>query len=373
MNDPLPAGIYVHVPFCLTRCGYCDFNAYAGLDGLKARYLRALLDEASLTAPGWDGTRFVSVFLGGGTPTTMAPADLRALLVHLRDRFDLAEDAEITTEANPDTVDEASLAALLDAGYDRLSLGAQSFDVAVLASLERVHQPDADRAAVAAARRAGYANLSLDLIYGAEGETLESWERTLRETVALGPEHVSAYALTIEPATPLGRKVASGEAPEPDPDLQADMFVLACEVLRDAGYGHYEVSNWARPGYECRHNLGYWERRPYVGLGAGAHAYRDDVRWWNVRPPETYLEMVEAGELPIGGSESLDASDAYLEEVFLKLRILEGVPASWFEPERYEPYVASGLLDDDLGQLVPTERGMLLLNELVLGLTSDRA
>jgi putative oxygen-independent coproporphyrinogen III oxidase len=373
VTDAQPAGIYVHVPFCLTRCGYCDFNAYAGLDELKPRYLRALLDEASLVAPGWEGTRFVSAFLGGGTPTTMAPADLRALLVHLRDRFDVADDAEITTEANPDTVDEAPLAALLDAGYERLSLGAQSFDVAVLASLERVHRPDAVRAAVAAARRAGYRNLSLDLIYGARGETLESWERTLREAVALGPEHVSAYALTIEPATPLGRKVASGEAPEPDPDLQADMFVLACEVLRDAGYGHYEVSNWARPGFECRHNLGYWERRPYVGLGAGAHAYRDDVRWWNVRPPETYLEMVGAGELPIGGSESLDASDAYLEEVFLKLRILEGVPATWFEPERYAPYVASGLLDDHLGQLVPTERGMLLLNELVLGLTSIHA
>jgi oxygen-independent coproporphyrinogen-3 oxidase len=140
-------------------------------------------------------------------------------------------------------------------------------------------------------------------------------------------------------------------------------------VLDAAGYGHYEISNWARPGFECVHNLGYWERRPYVGLGAGAHGYRDDVRWWNIRPPETYMEKVESGELPIGGSESLDPSDAYLEEVFLKLRILEGVPASWFDAGRYEPYVQSGLLVDDFGQLVPTERGMLLLNELVLGLT----
>jgi oxygen-independent coproporphyrinogen-3 oxidase len=148
------------------------------------------------------------------------------------------------------------------------------------------------------------------------------------------------------------------------------MFLLACEVLDAAGYGHYEISNWARPGFECVHNLGYWERRPYVGLGAGAHGYRDDVRWWNIRPPETYMEKVESGELPIGGSESLDPSDAYLEEVFLKLRILEGVPASWFDAGRYEPYVQNGLLLDDFGQLVPTERGMLLLNELVLGLTA---
>src|SRR5204863_85188 len=233
-----PAGIYVHIPFCLTRCGYCDFNAYAGMDELKPRYLAALFREAELASPGWTGTEFVSVFLGGGTPTTLEAADLRVLLAHLRDRYSLTADAETTTEA-----------------------------------------------------------------------------------------------------------------------------------LAEAGYGHYEISNWARPGFECVHNLGYWERRPYLGLGAGAHAYRDDVRWWNVRPPETYMEKVEAGELPIGGSESLDPSDAYLEEVFLKLRILEGVPSSWFDHQRYEPYVQSGLLVDDLGQLVPTERGMLLLNELVLGLT----
>ena len=365
-----PSGIYVHIPFCLTRCGYCDFNAYAGLDELKPRYLSALIREAEMSAPAWDGTRFVSVFLGGGTPTTIDAEDLRGLLARLRDLYALDDDAEITIEANPDTVTEASLAAILEAGYGRLSIGAQSFDPAVLIALERVHRPASVRAAVGAARAAGHGNVSLDLIYGAAGETLGSWERTVGETLALAPEHVSAYALTIEPATPLGRKIAAGVVPAPDPDLQADMFMLACDAFREAGYGHYEVSNWARPGFECRHNLGYWERRPYVGLGAGAHAYRDDVRWWNVRPPETYLEMVEAGELPIGGSESLDPSDAYLEEVFLRLRILEGVPASWFEEATYEPYVVSGLLEEDLGRLVPTERGLLLLNELVLGLTA---
>jgi putative oxygen-independent coproporphyrinogen III oxidase len=364
------AGIYVHVPFCLTRCGYCDFNAYASMDELQPRYLRALFEEASLAAPGWEGTSFASVFLGGGTPTTMRSEDLASLLVHLRACFDFAIDAEITIEANPDTVDASSLATLREAGYRRLSMGAQSFDTAVLASLERIHRPESVHAALAAAREAGYTNVNLDLIYGADDETLDSWERTLREAVTLGPDHVSAYALTIEPATPLGRKVGSGASPGPDPDLQAEMFLLACDVLRDAGYGHYEISNWARPGFECIHNLGYWERRPYAGLGAGAHAYRDDVRWWNVRPPEQYLAMVENGELPIGGSESLEPGDAYLEEVFLQLRILRGVPASWFDAKRYEPYLETGLLQDELGRLVPTERGMLLLNELVLGLTA---
>jgi len=370
MSDEASAGIYVHVPFCLTRCGYCDFNAYAGLDELQPRYLRALLDEARLAAPGWAGTSFTSVFLGGGTPTTMPTDALAWLLEHLRATFDLADDAEVTIEANPDTVDAASLTALREVGYERLSMGAQSFDLAVLGALERIHRPESVHAALAAARAAGYRNVNLDLIYGADGESVESWERTVREAIALGPEHVSAYALTIEPATPLGRKVASGASPGPDPDVQAEMFLLACDLLRDAGYRHYEISNWARPGFECRHNLGYWERRPYAGLGAGAHAYRDDVRWWNVRPPEQYLAMVEAGELPIGGSESLEPGDAYLEEVFLRLRILEGVPASWFEEERYAGFVQTGLLEDELGQLVPTERGMLLLNELVLGLTA---
>jgi putative oxygen-independent coproporphyrinogen III oxidase len=368
-----PAGLYVHIPFCLTRCGYCDFNAYAGLDELQPRYLQALLAEASLAAPAWDGAQIVSVFLGGGTPTTMSLGDLEGLLTHVRETFDVSSDAEVTIEANPDTVDRMSLEALLTVGFARLSMGAQSFDQGVLDALERIHGPDAVRRAFADARAAGYENVNLDLIYGANGETLESWEGTLRETVEISPEHVSAYALTIEPATALGRAVAAGTTPAPDPDLQADMFGLACDVLGEAGYRHYEVSNWAKPGYECRHNLGYWERRPYLGLGAGAHSFRDDRRWWNTRPPQEYMERVERGELPEGGSETLEPSDAYLEEVFLRLRILEGVPSSWVAGDAAQPFLDSGLLVDEAGSLVPTERGMLLLNEIVLALTAWEA
>jgi oxygen-independent coproporphyrinogen-3 oxidase len=247
-------------------------------------------------------------------------------------------------------------------------MGAQSFDPAVLAALERLHDPASVRRAMRDARAAGYANVNLDLIYGAEGETAASWEATLRETIDLGPEHVSAYALTIEPSTPLGRRVARGETSGPDPDLQADRFERACELLAEAGYVHYEVSNWARPGFECIHNLGYWERRPYVGLGAGAHAYRDGRRWWNVRPPEEYLSLVESGTLPVGGEERLGPEDERLEEMFLRLRILEGVPTAWVDPERSAPFLDAGFLREDDGALVPTERGMLLLNELVLAL-----
>jgi oxygen-independent coproporphyrinogen-3 oxidase len=365
----MSAGLYVHVPFCLTRCGYCDFNAYAGLDELKPRYLRALMREASLVSPDWTGVGVDSVFLGGGTPTTMESADLRALLEHLRTSFDVRPDAEVTIEANPDTVDEARLRVMRASGFGRLSMGAQSFDVGVLAALERVHSPDSVRSAFAAARAAGYENVNLDLIYGAHGETLASWERTARETIALGPEHVSAYALTIEPATPLGRKVAAGLVPAPDADLQADMFEAACAILASAGYIHYEVSNWAKRGFECRHNLGYWERRPYVGLGAGAHSFRDASRWWNLRPPEQYMAMVETGDVPIGGSESMKPEDTRFEELFLRLRTFRGVPSDVVDPDRATPLLQAGFLARNDDSFMPTERGLLVLNELVLALT----
>ena len=367
----MTAGLYVHVPFCLTRCGYCDFNAYAGMGHLASRYVEALEAEAQLWAEEWREERFGSVFLGGGTPTTLDNAELARLLAGVRGRFEVEPKAEITIEANPDTVDQEKLAGLLDAGYTRLSMGAQSFDQQVLDALERVHGPASVRRAFAAARAAGHTNVNLDLIYGASGETLGSWRRTLEETVALRPEHVSAYALTIEPATPLGRKVQVGLVPAPQPDLQADMFDLACEMLGDAGYRHYEVSNWALPGFECRHNLGYWRRQPYLGLGAGGHSYRDGRRWWNVRPPGEYLDMVEHGLRPVGGEERLTQEDERLEEIFLKLRILEGVPVTSVANEDASGFVEQRLLRREDGHLVPTERGMLLLTELVLALVSE--
>jgi oxygen-independent coproporphyrinogen-3 oxidase len=296
---------------------------------------------------------------------------LAALLRQLRDRFQMTPDAEITTEANPDTVDERKLGALLQAGFARLSMGVQSFDPSVLRALERVHSADSARRAYAAARSVGYTNVNLDLIYGADGETLDSWRRTLEEAIELGPEHLSCYALTIEPATPLGRKVGEGLAPPPDSDLQAEMYFLACELLGRAGYRHYEVSNWAKPGFECVHNLGYWEGRPYLGLGAGAHSYRDGRRWWNVRPPSAYLEAVESGRLPVGGEEHLSAGDERLERVFLGLRVADGIPARSVDLQRVRPYLEEGLLTRTNGYLVLTERGMIVANEIVLALAQE--
>jgi putative oxygen-independent coproporphyrinogen III oxidase len=366
------AGLYVHIPFCLTRCGYCDFNTYAGLDHLAGRYVEALLGEASMAAPEWSGVPFASVFLGGGTPTMLPPATLARLLATLRDRFEVAVDAEVTSEANPDTVDEPYLGALREAGVSRLSMGVQSFDGAVLAALERIHSPESARRAFAAARAVGFDDLNLDLIYGAHGETLESWTRTLDEAIALAPEHLSCYALTIEPATRLGRKVSAGLVPAPDPDLQAEMYDAACETLAAAGYEHYEVSNWARRGHRCVHNLGYWQGRPYLGLGAGAHSYRNGRRWWNVRPPQQYLDIAMSGQHPKGGEELLTAEERTMERLLLGLRLAEGVPATSVDAGRADRYIVEGLASRvGAGRIALTDRGMFVANDLVLDLARD--
>jgi putative oxygen-independent coproporphyrinogen III oxidase len=362
------AGLYVHVPFCLTRCGYCDFNAYADLGHLADRYVESLRTEAELTSAEWSGTRFASIYMGGGTPTTLDPRVLGSLIEHLRARFEVLPGAETTAEANPDTVDERSLATLRSIGITRLSLGVQSFDPAVLAALERVHPPESARGAYAAARAAGFDSVSLDLIYGASGEDEASWRRTLSEAVVLGPDHLSCYALTVEPSTPLGRKVALGLTPPPDPDLQADLYDIACGTLEEAGYRHYEVSNWARPGQESVHNLGYWERRPYLGLGAGAHSYRDGRRWWNVRPPGRYIELIGGGRPATGGEERLGPEEDRMEGLLLSLRQAAGAPAERLPAEAAEDLVARGLATMAAGRLSLTDRGMLLANEVVLAL-----
>ena len=364
----MTAGLYLHIPFCLTRCGYCDFNTYAGLDELRLPYVDALPREAGLHATEWKDQEFVSMFFGGGTPTILPPRQMVRILDELGHIFHVSGDAEITIEANPDTVDVGYLTALRSAGITRISIGLQSFDPLVLRALERIHSPDSVRRAFMAARAAGFENVNLDLIYGADGETPASWRHTLDQTLALGPEHISAYALTIEPATPLGRAVAAGRTPAPDADLQAEMYAAACEAFGDAGYEHYEVSNWAKPGHRCVHNMGYWQGRPYLGLGAGAHSYRAGRRWWNVRPPQQYIDAVTGGDLPIGGQEILNDEEVRLERLLLGLRIADGVPRDWVNPEEADRFVAAGLVMRSDDRVALTDRGLLLANDLVLSL-----
>jgi putative oxygen-independent coproporphyrinogen III oxidase len=315
--------VYLHLPFCARVCPYCDFAVVAGRDGLTDRYLAALESEV-LAEPPW--YELEAVFVGGGTPSRVPTAGLRRLLALLRGRFGLVEDAEVTLEANPEDWNAARASALVEAGFTRVSLGVQSFDRAVLTDLGRLHTPDQAVAAVSVARAAGFASVSLDLIYGSPAERHTSWERTLRTAVALGPDHISAYALTVEPGTELWRGIRSGK-PGPDPDEQADRWEAARAILTEAGFVRYEVSNHARPGHVCRYNLSVWGRGEYLGFGLGAHGFRDGIRRRNVRRLDTYLERVESGIGPVQAAEVLSAWEVEQERLMLGLRRSAGVVA----------------------------------------------
>jgi putative oxygen-independent coproporphyrinogen III oxidase len=371
--DPGSFGVYVHVPFCLTRCHYCDFVTYTGMEGLRRPYAAALLEEAALAvaALGPEPPAVTSVFVGGGTPTLLPADDLALLLGRLRELLAFAPGAEVTVEANPETVDAAMAAGLAGAGATRVSMGAQSFDDRVLAALGRVHDAARVGAAVATLRAAGVPALNLDLIYGGPGEDDRTWAATLEAAVALEPEHLSAYALTIEPATKFGRLVAAGRMAEPAEDDLADRYETACAVLAGAGYGHYEVSNWARPGHPSRHNLTYWRRGRYLGLGAGAHEFDGTTRRWNLAGVPAYLEAVNHGRRPTEGEERLDPGQARFEALALRLRTVEGLSpeearALGVDPagEEAEQLRTAGLLAPNLG-LVLTEKGMFLHGEVV--------
>jgi oxygen-independent coproporphyrinogen-3 oxidase len=289
--DGIPMGLYLHIPFCRAKCTYCDFNTYAGLERLYVPYMEALMQEARFLA-----SRFSqpvgTVFLGGGTPTVLPIELLGRMLTTCFGAFAIEEGAEITSEANPGAVSPDYLGALRKFGVSRLSLGAQTFDARELAILGRIHDVDQVGLTVQQARAAGFDNLSLDLIYGLPGQRPVSWQHTLERALALTPEHISLYCLTLEDGTSLQGQVLRGYLPTPDPDQAADMYELADDRLAKAGYQQYEISNWSLPGYECAHNLVYWRNRPYLGLGAGAHSSNDGRRWWNVRPVQTYIDRM---------------------------------------------------------------------------------
>jgi oxygen-independent coproporphyrinogen-3 oxidase len=371
--DPASFGVYVHVPFCLTRCHYCDFVTYTGMEGLRRPYAAALLEEAAMAAAalGPAPPAVTSVFVGGGTPTLLSPGDLGRVLDRLRALLPFAPEAEVTVEANPETVDQAVAEGLAGAGATRVSMGAQSFDDRVLAALGRIHDAGRVGAAVAALRAAGVPAVNLDLIYGGPGEDAASWSATLAAAVALAPEHLSAYALTIEPATKFGRLVAAGRMAEPAEDDLADRYETACAALAAAGYGHYEVSNWARGGHASRHNRTYWRRGRYLGLGAGAHEFDGTVRRWNVDRVPAYLEAVRDRRRPTGGEERLDPAQARFEALALRLRVADGLDPEEARDLGVDPggppaqeLRRAGLLAPGPG-LRPTGQGMFLHGEVV--------
>jgi oxygen-independent coproporphyrinogen-3 oxidase len=366
-------GVYLHVPFCLTRCHYCDFVTYTGMEGLRRPYAAALLEEAAMAAAalGPAPPAVTSVFVGGGTPTLLPVGDLARVLTRLRELLPFAPGAEVTVEANPETVDQAVAEGLAGAGVTRVSMGAQSFDDRVLAALGRAHDAGRVAAAVAALRAAGVPAVNLDLIYGGPGEDAASWSATLAAAVALAPEHLSAYALTIEPATKFGRLVAAGRMAEPAEDDLADRYEVACATLAAAGYAHYEVSNWARGAHASRHNLTYWRRGRYLGLGAGAHEFDGTVRRWNVNGVPAYLEAVRERRRPTGGEERLDPTQARFEALALRLRTVGGLDPDEAHTLGVDPGGPAARELRQAGLLAPwpglrlTEKGMFLHGEVV--------
>ena len=377
-----PFGVYVHVPFCRVRCGYCDFNTYTpaelpdGPGSQQRGYVAAVLRELDLAVSvlGPNVPRVETVFVGGGTPTVLPVDELARLLHGIRSRWGLAPGAEVTTEANPDTVTPAGLRALAAVGYTRVSLGMQSAVPHVLATLERTHHPDSVAAAVRAGRDAGLA-VSVDLIYGTPGESMQDWERSLDAALALELDHVSAYALVVEEGTRLSSRVRRGELPAPDDDELAAKYERADAVLSGAGFTWYEVSSWARrPDARCRHNLGYWTAAHWWGLGPGAHSHVGGVRWWNVRHPTAYRERLAQGVSPAAARELLSADERYAEAVLLGVRLADGLASTVLRPDGVAAVprlVADGLLDQAAargGRLVPTQRGRLLADTVVRAL-----
>jgi oxygen-independent coproporphyrinogen-3 oxidase len=377
-------GVYLHVPFCASRCGYCDFNTYTaselGPGVSRESYPRAVRAELALAArvlAGAPPARVDTVFVGGGTPTLLPADDLARLLADIDATWGLAAGAEVTVEANPESVDPASLRRLRAAGYTRISLGMQSTARHVLAVLDRRHAPGRAAEAATEARAAGFDHVNLDLIYGTPGESADDFAGSLATALAAGVDHLSAYALTVADGTGLAARVRRGELPAPDDDLAADRYLAADAALAAAGFGWYEISSWsASPAARCRHNLGYWTGADWWGLGPGAHSHVGGVRWWNVTHPARYAQRLAAGRSPGQAREVLTAGQRRIEEVMLRLRTAGGLPLSSLRPGA--PAAARAALDGLLcpaahraGRVVLTLRGRLLADLVIRDLLAD--
>ena len=379
---------YLHIPFCKDRCGYCDFNTYLAseLEGAKqSDYADILISEIVFSASvleksGIPRRPISTVFFGGGTPTLLPAEDLVRVLDALRAKFDIDPLAEITTEANPDAVDADYLLKLKDSGFNRVSVGMQSAVPAVLTTLERTHNPLNVARAIAAAKNLGL-KTSLDLIYGAPGETLEQWRISIETAIALNPDHISAYALIVEDGTKLARQIKSGELEQPDEDLQADKFELADQLLEAAGYGWYEVSNWSKgQNNSSAHNFSYWNSQDWWGYGPGAHSHFGGVRWWNVKHPTTYAAKLKLGQSPAAGRELLSLRTRLEERVLLEIRAKNGIPISLLKEvsgnsqNLIAEFIANELIDAQAaigGDLQLTLKGRLLADSLVRQLLAD--
>ncbi|MBO0780158.1 MAG: radical SAM family heme chaperone HemW [Ktedonobacteraceae bacterium] len=379
--------LYLHIPFCHTRCYYCDFNTYAGILPMREPYVRALLTEIALAgqaARHADGRkrRSRTIFFGGGTPSLLSVSQITRLLQACHEAFDVDADAEITLEANPGTLNAEQLTGIRAAGINRLSMGAQSFDAKLLQTLGRIHTPAEITQAVQYARTAGFTSINIDFMFGLPGQTMQHWHDTLDQALTLRPEHLSLYSLIVEEGTPFYTWAREGRITPGDEDLCADMYEYADTLLRQRGYMNYEISNWSLPGKHSRHNLTYWLNLPYIGLGAGAYSFFGDERYSNERDPATYNKMLQAGRLPKVESETVSRQQAMSETAFLALRTAMGLHLPTFEQRFGEPFAhfagdrlhtveEAGLLEHSTDWLRLSPRGRLLGNEVFLHLLPD--
>lgn len=372
MNPPF--GVYIHVPFCSSRCGYCDFNTYTpnelGGTELIGAYLDALdreLELAAARAP----KRADTVFIGGGTPSLLGSEGLTRIVNKVKDTFGLTPGAEVTTESNPESTSPEYFAALHDAGFTRISLGMQSASSHVLRILERVHTPGRAFDAAREAKDAGFEHVNLDMIYGTPTETDDEVKETLDRVLETGVDHVSAYSLIVEDGTRMARKVKKGLLPAPDEDVLARRYEMISTRLEAAGFDWYEVSNWAKPGGECQHNRIYWVDGNWWGAGPGAHSHLDGERFYNVKHPRRYVDALAHGELPIKESETLTPEERHEEKVMLGLRLREGIPADWISDnatQTRDRFIDSGLLELAGGRLRVTKEGRLLADGIITDL-----
>jgi len=381
------ASLYLHIPFCHTRCHYCDFNTYAGMLPLREPYVRALQTEIALAGemaqlPDGSPRRSRTIFFGGGTPSLLSVQQVTRLLQACSQAFAIDEDAEISLEGNPGTLSPGQLQGLRLAGINRLSFGAQTFDAGLLQTLGRIHSPEAIVQAVESARNAGFTSINLDFMFGLPGQTMQQWQETLDQALKLRPEHLSLYSLIIEEGTSFFTWTHEGRIVPGDEDLCADMYEYAEERLRAEGYENYEISNWSLPGHQCRHNLTYWWNLPYIGMGAGAHSFFAGKRFSDVLNPQEYLRLLKAGQLPIAESEEVTRLQEMTETAFLGLRTAMGVHLPTFSArfnesftsfvgERLRTVEEAGLLEQKHDWLYLSERGRLLGNEVFYRLLPD--
>ncbi|MDX1995833.1 MAG: radical SAM family heme chaperone HemW [bacterium] len=383
LSNDMPLSLYLHIPFCTTKCSYCAFNTYTSLEHLIPAFVDALCREIALVGEANPHPYVHTIFFGGGTPSLLRPEDFDRILAQIRANFHLTPDAEISIEANPNDLNVPYLTALRAVGVNRLSIGMQSANPHELELFTRRHDVQAVKDAVEAARASGFDNLNLDLIYGIPNQTLDDWGRTLDFAIALQPEHLSLYALGLEPGTSMLAWVESGKLPEPDDDRAADMYDMATERLGSAGYEQYEISNWARPGRECRHNLQYWRNLPYLGLGPGAHGYAGDTRYSVMLSPQRYIKALSAQTLEkavfpltpaVAESTPVDQENEIAETLIMGLRLIrEGIPRSAFvarfgvDVVDLHQKTLRRFADNDLLRIEPdvvrlTPRGRLLSN-----------